>query len=59
MDDSEPGFAGPGASGVTRWIEADPDNEEAIIDSRLTFQAENMMRTLEGVKELTEGQARR
>ena len=50
---------GPGASGVTRWIEADPDNEEAIIDARLTFQAENMMRTLEGVKDLAEGQAGR
>jgi Polyketide cyclase / dehydrase and lipid transport len=45
---------GPGTSGVARWIAADPDNEEQIIADRLKFQAANMERTLDLIKNLSE-----
>lgn len=47
-------FIGPGTTAITRWIEADPENEEEILEGRLAFQAKNMMNTLEGVKALCE-----
>lgn len=45
---------GPGPSGVSRWIDADPTNEEQIIADRLAFQSANMNRTLEAVKAMVE-----
>ncbi len=47
---------GPGVSGLTRFIEADPANEEQIIAERLVFQETNMMRTLEAVKAMAEAE---
>lgn len=44
---------GPGPSGLRTRIEAAPDREEAIIDSRLATLQENMIKTLEGVRRRT------
>jgi hypothetical protein len=45
---------GPGSSGVSRFIDQDPENEEKIISYRLHAQRKNMLRTLEAVKDLIE-----
>ncbi len=41
---------GPGPSGLTRLIEANPENESDIIDSRLDALKHNMVNVLEGIK---------
>jgi uncharacterized protein YndB with AHSA1/START domain len=46
---------GPGPSGLSRFIEQDPENEEQIISHRLHAQGKAMARTLEAVKDLVEG----
>lgn len=44
---------GPGPSGLRTRIEANPDNESAIIESRLSMLQENMVKTLEGLRRRT------
>lgn len=41
---------GPGESAISRAVRDRPEKEEKIIDRRLTYQAENMMRNLEAIK---------
>lgn len=45
---------GPGESGLTAAIAARPDAEEAIIDKRLAYLQENMVKTLEGIRRRVE-----
>ena len=45
---------GPGVSGLTPAIEAQPDREDDIVANRLGSWSENMAATLEGIKELAE-----
>lgn len=44
---------GPGPSGLRSRIEADPERESAIIESRLSILQENMVKTLEGLRRRT------
>ncbi len=48
---------GPGPSGLTPAIEAQPDKEERIIERRLTEWRANMQATVEGIKRLAEAGA--
>ena len=45
---------GPGPSGLTPAIEAQPDREDDIVANRLKDWAANMARTVEGIKGLAE-----
>lgn len=45
---------GPGPSGLTPAIEAQPDREDDIVANRLKAWAANMARTVEGIKDLAE-----
>lgn len=45
---------GPGPSGLTPAIERMPDREEDIVARRLSEWKANMIRTIEGIKELAE-----
>ncbi|MFT7474002.1 MAG: hypothetical protein ACI81L_000918 [Verrucomicrobiales bacterium] len=44
---------GPGPSGLRDRIEAQPDDEERYIDSRLEMIQQNMIKTLEGIRRRT------
>ena len=44
---------GPGPSGLRTRIDANPDRESAIIESRLSLLQENMVKTLEGIRRRT------
>ena len=44
---------GPGPSGLRAAIENKPEDEEAMIDFRLTMLQENMVKTLEGIRRRT------
>lgn len=46
---------GPGSSGVTSFIAEYPENEERIIESRLSAWTTNMKSTVEGIRGLAEG----
>lgn len=48
---------GPGPSGITRLIAAEPEREEEIIASRDAVQTRNMQAVLDGIKSLAEGDA--
>jgi uncharacterized protein YndB with AHSA1/START domain len=48
---------GPGPSGMTVIIEKMPDKEEKIIGRRLEEWQANMAATINGIKEMAEGQA--
>ncbi|HLF39972.1 MAG TPA: SRPBCC family protein, partial [Acidimicrobiia bacterium] len=48
---------GPGPSGVTRFIEANPDAEEHIVSARLAEWEANMTATVDGIKALAESGA--
>lgn len=45
---------GPGESGLTKAIAARPEAEEHIIDKRLAHLQENMVKTLEGIRNRVE-----
>lgn len=45
---------GPGRSGINMALEAMPDKESRILRYRLDEHRDNMLRTLEGIKELAE-----
>ncbi len=45
---------GPGPSGLTRMIAADPDNEEAIIAARDAEHRRHMQAVVDGIKALAE-----
>ena len=45
---------GPGPSGLTRIIEQKPDSEKKIISNRQKDQQVNMLKTVEGIKQLAE-----
>ena len=45
---------GPGSSGTTAAIKANPDKEARILRRRLDEVQANMQRTVEGIKELAE-----
>lgn len=45
---------GPGPSGITRIIEKNPENEEAIIAARDEMHRTNMQAVIDGVKTLAE-----
>ena len=47
---------GPAPSGLTPAIEAHPDKEERIVARRLAEHRANMQRTIEGIKQVAEGQ---
>jgi nitroreductase len=47
---------GPGPSGTTMAIDANPGKEARVLRRRLDEVSANLQRTLEGVKELAEGQ---
>jgi uncharacterized protein YndB with AHSA1/START domain len=46
---------GPGPSGVTSVIAEHPENEERIVESRLSAWTANMQSTVEGIRGLAEG----
>ena len=46
---------GPGPSGLTPAIERMPDREEDIVARRMSEHRANMLRTIEGIKALAEG----
>jgi len=48
---------GPGPSGITRMIEAEPEREEEIIAWRDELQSRNMQAVLDGIKSLAENSA--
>jgi hypothetical protein len=48
---------GPGPSGLTPMIEANPEREEAIVEMRLGMWKPNMEATIAGIKALAEGTA--
>ncbi|MGI9601996.1 MAG: nitroreductase family protein [Acidimicrobiales bacterium] len=46
---------GPGPSGVTAFIDENPEHESLVVAGRRAEHAENMARTLAGIKDLAEG----
>ncbi len=46
---------GPGPSGLTPAIEAQPDKEERIVARRLDEWRTNMQATVDGIKSIAEG----
>jgi Polyketide cyclase / dehydrase and lipid transport len=49
------GRIGPGPSGLTPMIEANPESEAALIEMRLAMWQQNMVATVEGIRALAEG----
>ena len=52
------GQIGPGRSGLSYAIDAQPDKEERILEARLAEHRTNMRATVEGVKALAEAAAK-